>query len=335
MHLHYDQGKQILRENTLNENTFIRQSKDEWSKKKLADKLELSPSTQKIQIVDFALDILKTSPLLKGKFPNIRKKEPRKREDYKCGHCGKKKKNHTCVASNNMDIRMADLGQYGLEDNGAGEGGIATAQVLDGQNGGMEGGYMDVPSYGNNMLGLLSVDEGIVSNGSSPNGNQRVNHQFLTVDDLGDMEPPVRKKRKIMFSLVVHFEENENTSVQQFLDEVKEIGEDNVIPMLRLTHANNERGYNIIGEIAVNTTSQPTYIGCIAEEFVQAVKKAIDDNVISEISLSPLQKWSYDNSHWLVRFILFSSRDWERYTSSDTLLYSNTFESYPKDILRY
>jgi len=68
-----------------------------WTKQKLAERLEMSPNLLQIGIVDKALEILQNSPLLKtGPFPRIPKRNPRKRDDYKCGTCGKKKRNHVC-----------------------------------------------------------------------------------------------------------------------------------------------------------------------------------------------------------------------------------------------
>jgi len=64
-----------------------------WTKQKLAERLEMSPNLLQIGIVDKALEILQSSPLLKsGPFPRIPKRNPRKRDDYKCTICGKKKK---------------------------------------------------------------------------------------------------------------------------------------------------------------------------------------------------------------------------------------------------
>jgi len=68
-----------------------------WTKQKLAERLEMSPNLLHIGLVDKALEILQNSPLLKtGPFPRIPKRNPRKRDDYKCGICGKKKRNHVC-----------------------------------------------------------------------------------------------------------------------------------------------------------------------------------------------------------------------------------------------
>jgi hypothetical protein len=70
-----------------------------WTKKSLADRLELPQNLQQLDIIDKALEVLKSSPLLKGTFPRLPKRSPRKREDYKCGICGKKKRNHICNSS--------------------------------------------------------------------------------------------------------------------------------------------------------------------------------------------------------------------------------------------
>jgi hypothetical protein len=77
-----------------------------WTKKTLAEKLELPQTLQQLDIIDKALDVLKSSPLLKGTFPRLPKRSPRKREDYKCGTCGKKKRNHVC-STDSQNSRQA------------------------------------------------------------------------------------------------------------------------------------------------------------------------------------------------------------------------------------
>jgi len=86
-----------------------------WTKQKLAERLEMSPNLLQIGLVDKALEILQNSPLLKtGPFPRIPKRNPRKRDDYKCGTCGKKKRNHVCHNGGNEN----DEGNYIVQDLG-------------------------------------------------------------------------------------------------------------------------------------------------------------------------------------------------------------------------
>lgn len=70
-----------------------------WTQANIANFLGLSHATQKFEIVAAALAVLETSPLLEDQtvFPKLPKRTPRKRDDYKCGNCGMKKRNHSCV----------------------------------------------------------------------------------------------------------------------------------------------------------------------------------------------------------------------------------------------
>jgi len=69
-----------------------------WNRAKIASRLGLSTRIQQIDVIDTALAALESSPLLReGLIPKLPKRSPRKREDYKCGHCGMKKRSHYCV----------------------------------------------------------------------------------------------------------------------------------------------------------------------------------------------------------------------------------------------
>jgi len=61
--------------------------------------LRLNATIQKDPLVENALTLLRSSPLLvNGVFPKLPSRISRSRHDYKCGHCGQKKKNHVCIA---------------------------------------------------------------------------------------------------------------------------------------------------------------------------------------------------------------------------------------------
>eukprot|EP01125_Pyxidicula_operculata_P004493 TRINITY_DN1700_c0_g1_i3.p1 TRINITY_DN1700_c0_g1~~TRINITY_DN1700_c0_g1_i3.p1 ORF type:complete len:652 (+),score=237.98 TRINITY_DN1700_c0_g1_i3:1252-3207(+) len=66
------------------------------SKSKLALHLRISEHLLKDSDIACALKALENSPLLKEGFPKLPRKSPRKRDDYKCGNCGQKKRNHSC-----------------------------------------------------------------------------------------------------------------------------------------------------------------------------------------------------------------------------------------------
>jgi hypothetical protein len=79
---------------------------EQWDldKERLAEALNIRNDTAKQQpIVNNALEVLKTSPVL-NELPEILKQhKPRKRRDYRCGKCGMVKKNHVCPKMQNLN----------------------------------------------------------------------------------------------------------------------------------------------------------------------------------------------------------------------------------------
>lgn len=78
-------------------------------KNTIVARLGLSGRVLENQLVASALDALRFSPLLREGFPVLPKRIPRKRDDYKCGHCGMKKRNHNCSGVPNDSADLGNL----------------------------------------------------------------------------------------------------------------------------------------------------------------------------------------------------------------------------------
>jgi len=75
------------------ETTLETNAENGWDKDSLADALGLSSEIRQIDIVHRALEVLKSSHINPAKVNNV---SQRKRQDYNCGKCGKRKKGHDC-----------------------------------------------------------------------------------------------------------------------------------------------------------------------------------------------------------------------------------------------
>jgi len=247
-----------------------------WTKQKLAERLEISPNLLQIGIVDKALEILQNSPLLKtGPFPRIPKRNPRKRDDYKCGICGKKKRNHVCHNSGGIGNDHDNLSNYGL-GGGVGDGiGIKKESVDD-------------------------LDDGF--------GNDDDDDDDGGVGDLNNSYAPPSKKRKKVFKPLVLVMQNDNPTIQQFLEQVSLFGEKNVEARLTplLMGENMNTDFEIVGEIIIN--GNVVNVGKISDYYKEMVKKSMDDHTLVKIELAPLTKMY--NTFWLVQFILHRNSSW-------------------------
>jgi len=226
-----------------------------WTKQKLAERLEISSTLQQIGIISQALDVIRTSPLLRGSFPRIPKRNPRKRDDYKCGTCGKKKRNHIC------------------------------------------------------HTGTIVNNDYVEGNDGMTNSDEDCN------DD--DTSPPLKKRKKIFKPLVVIMH-HENPAIQQYLEQVKNIGEKNVEVNLSFFHnSQDEKDYNIFGEILLPGTTNYLPVGKVSEYYKEIVKKSLEDSSLTKIELAPIQKIGINVTSgqqpvylWLVQFILHRNASW-------------------------
>jgi hypothetical protein len=226
-----------------------------WTKKTLAERLELPQNLQQVDIIDKALEVLKSSPLLKGSlFPRLPKRSPRKREDYKCGTCGKKKRNHVCTTDSNPNRNFRDEEDDPIEDD----------------------------DY---------------------NDDDDENRED------GDLNPPLKKRKKTFKPLVVVMHDNQSPQVQNFLYQVKLMGEKNVEPKLSIAAGENE--YNIFGHILLPQIPTIMCVGKISDAYKEIVRKSMEDQSLIKIELQPLQ--AINNSQfpiWLVQFVLHRNSSW-------------------------
>jgi len=248
-----------------------------WTKQKLAERLEISPNLLQIGIVDKALEILQNSPLLKGgPFPRIPKRNPRKRDDYKCGICGKKKRNHICHNGSIGPDHDDNVGSYGMGDSI----GIKKESLND-----------DLDEFNDDDD---DDDMGGDLNNSGNNNNYA---------------PPSKKRKKVFKPLVlVMHDGNDNPAIAQILEQVSLFGEKNVESRLTtvLTGENINTDFEIIGEIIIN--GNVVNVGKISDYYKEMVKKSMDDHTLVKVELAPLQKMY--NTYWLVQFILHRNSSW-------------------------
>jgi len=208
-----------------------------WTQQNIANFLGLSPAVTRLQIVADALAVLENSPLLDDHtvFPKLPKRAPRKRDDYKCGNCGMKKRNHSCVS--NSEEPPA------LEDN----------------------------------LALQAF----------------------------------KKRKKTFKPLTVLILDSYNHQVQQYLDEIKRFGENEVNIELRIGTGNNGFCLNVFGSW---DDKNGIYLGQLSDSYKDYVKLAFSDNTFLGAKLAPLQQGALDaglsQTVWMPQLYIYRSCSW-------------------------
>jgi len=235
-----------------------------WTKKSLAERLELPQNLQQVDIIDKALEVLKSSPLLKGAFPRLPKRSPRKREDYKCGICGKKKRNHVCSSTD---------------------------------------------SQGGNTRTTFNREEDDENRDDEDDDYNDDDDNNREEGDLAS-HPPTKKRKKTFKPLIVMMHENQNPQVQNFLFQVKIVGEKNVEPKLSIAAGDND--YNIFGHIVIPHITSIMCVGKISDSYKEVVRKSMEDQSLIKIELHPLQQIPSNTNIpiFLVQFVLHRNSSW-------------------------
>lgn len=220
------------------ENSHLFDMNSAWTQQNIANFLGLSPAVTRIQIVADALAVLENSPLLDDQsvFPKLPKRAPRKRDDYKCGNCGMKKRNHSCV-SNSEEPGPAP------EDN----------------------------------LALQAF----------------------------------KKRKKTFKPLTVLILDSYNHQVQQYLDEIKRFGENEVNIELRIGTGNNGFCLNVFGSW---DDKNGIYLGQLSDSYKDYVKLAFSDSTFLGAKLAPLQQGALDaglsQTVWMPQLYIYRSCSW-------------------------